>query len=91
MEQPFDLTLIWAGIIAFGVMMYVLMDGFDLGQGHRERGRHQNPEGRRMDDGKSRPLRSALTGNYRFRKDYPYASSPQASCRHCRSSRHPEK
>ena len=33
MEQPFDLTLIWAGIIAFGVMMYVLMDGFDLGQG----------------------------------------------------------
>lgn len=33
MAQPFDLTLIWAGIIAFGVMMYVLMDGFDLGQG----------------------------------------------------------
>ncbi|KKO48998.1 ubiquinol oxidase subunit II [Arsukibacterium sp. MJ3] len=33
MEQPFDLTLIWAGIIAFGVMMYVLMDGFDLGLG----------------------------------------------------------
>ena len=33
MEQPFDLTLIWAIIIAFGVMMYVLMDGFDLGQG----------------------------------------------------------
>ncbi|NCP64667.1 MAG: cytochrome d ubiquinol oxidase subunit II [Paraglaciecola sp.] len=33
MEQPFDLTLIWAGIIGFGIMMYVLMDGFDLGQG----------------------------------------------------------
>lgn len=33
MAQPFDLTLIWAGIIAFAVMMYVLMDGFDLGQG----------------------------------------------------------
>ncbi|MEE2002839.1 cytochrome d ubiquinol oxidase subunit II [Alkalimonas sp. MEB108] len=33
MDQPFDLTLIWAVIIAFGVMMYVLMDGFDLGQG----------------------------------------------------------
>jgi len=31
--QPFDLTLIWAGIIAFGVIMYVLMDGFDLGVG----------------------------------------------------------
>ncbi len=28
-----DLTLIWAGIIAFGVFMYVLMDGFDLGVG----------------------------------------------------------
>lgn len=31
--EPFDLTLIWAGIIAFGVIMYVLMDGFDLGVG----------------------------------------------------------
>jgi cytochrome bd ubiquinol oxidase subunit II len=31
--EPFDLTLIWAGIIAFGIMMYVLMDGFDLGVG----------------------------------------------------------
>ena len=33
MEPTFDLTLIWAGIIGFGIMMYVLMDGFDLGQG----------------------------------------------------------
>ena len=33
MEQTFDLTLIWAGIIGFGIMMYVLMAGFDLGQG----------------------------------------------------------
>lgn len=33
MENTFDLTLIWAGIIGFGIMMYVLMDGFDLGQG----------------------------------------------------------
>lgn len=33
MEQTFDLTIIWAGIIGFGIMMYVLMDGFDLGQG----------------------------------------------------------
>ncbi|TVP53376.1 MAG: cytochrome d ubiquinol oxidase subunit II [Halomonadaceae bacterium] len=31
--EPFDLILIWAGIIAFGVIMYVLMDGFDLGVG----------------------------------------------------------
>ena len=28
-----DLPLIWAGVIAFGVIMYVLMDGFDLGIG----------------------------------------------------------
>lgn len=28
-----DLTLIWAGIIGFGVIMYILMDGFDLGVG----------------------------------------------------------
>ena len=33
MDQPFDLVVIWAGIIGFAVMMYVLMDGFDLGQG----------------------------------------------------------
>ncbi|WP_168015625.1 cytochrome d ubiquinol oxidase subunit II [Halomonas salinarum] len=31
--QTFDLSLIWAGIIGFGVIMYVLMDGFDLGLG----------------------------------------------------------
>jgi len=28
-----DLPLIWAGIIAFGIFMYVVMDGFDLGIG----------------------------------------------------------
>jgi cytochrome d ubiquinol oxidase subunit II len=28
-----DFTMIWAAIIAFGVIMYVLMDGFDLGVG----------------------------------------------------------
>ena len=28
-----DLPLIWSGIIGFGVFMYVLMDGFDLGIG----------------------------------------------------------
>lgn len=28
-----DLPLIWAGIIALGVIMYVIMDGFDLGIG----------------------------------------------------------
>lgn len=31
--EMFDLPLIWAGIIGFGIIMYVLMDGFDLGQG----------------------------------------------------------
>ena len=29
----FDLTIIWAVIIAFGIIMYVMMDGFVLGQG----------------------------------------------------------
>jgi cytochrome bd ubiquinol oxidase subunit II len=28
-----DLPVIWAIIIAFGLMMYVIMDGFDLGIG----------------------------------------------------------
>lgn len=28
-----DLTLVWAGIIALGVMVYVILDGFDLGVG----------------------------------------------------------
>ena len=28
-----DLPLIWAGVIALAVFMYVLMDGFDLGIG----------------------------------------------------------
>ncbi|MGP4844197.1 cytochrome d ubiquinol oxidase subunit II [Marinobacter sp. 1Y8] len=31
--QTFDLALIWAVIIGFGIIMYVLMDGFDLGLG----------------------------------------------------------
>ena len=33
METYKNGTNIWAGIIGFGIMMYVLMDGFDLGQG----------------------------------------------------------
>ena len=28
-----DISLVWAGIIFFSVMMYVVMDGFDLGIG----------------------------------------------------------
>ena len=32
-EPVFDLVYIWAGIVAFGIIMYVLMDGFDLGLG----------------------------------------------------------
>ncbi len=31
--DAFDFSLIWAVIIGFGLMMYVLMDGFDLGVG----------------------------------------------------------
>ncbi|MBC7801503.1 MAG: cytochrome d ubiquinol oxidase subunit II [Gemmatimonadaceae bacterium] len=33
MFDSLDLTLIWAGLLAFAVMMYVVMDGFDLGVG----------------------------------------------------------
>lgn len=29
----FDVTFVWAAVIFFGVMMYVVMDGFDLGIG----------------------------------------------------------
>ena len=32
-DMGIDLPLIWAGIIGFGLMMYVVMDGFDLGIG----------------------------------------------------------
>jgi cytochrome d ubiquinol oxidase subunit II len=31
--MPFDLAFIWAGLIAFAVMVYVILDGFDLGIG----------------------------------------------------------
>ncbi len=31
--MTFDLTVVWAGIIAFAVFAYVVMDGFDLGIG----------------------------------------------------------
>ena len=33
MGVDFDLTVIWAFIIAFSVFAYVVMDGFDLGIG----------------------------------------------------------
>lgn len=28
-----DITIVWAAIIAFGLAMYVALDGFDLGIG----------------------------------------------------------
>jgi cytochrome bd ubiquinol oxidase subunit II len=31
--MEFDLAVVWAGVILFGVLMYVVMDGFDLGLG----------------------------------------------------------
>jgi cytochrome d ubiquinol oxidase subunit II len=33
MSAPFDLPTIWAGLIAFAVLAYVTLDGFDLGVG----------------------------------------------------------
>lgn len=29
----YDFTYLWVGIIGFGLLMYVLADGFDLGVG----------------------------------------------------------
>lgn len=31
--MPFDLAFVWAGLIAFAVLTYVVLDGFDLGIG----------------------------------------------------------
>src|SRR5215472_1164008 len=31
--QPSDLALFWAGVIAGAIMVYVILDGFDLGVG----------------------------------------------------------
>lgn len=31
--MPFDLAFVWAGLIAFAVLTYVILDGFDLGLG----------------------------------------------------------
>ncbi len=33
LSSVFDLPLLWAGIVAFAVFMYVILDGFDLGIG----------------------------------------------------------
>lgn len=33
MDLSLDLSLVWAIIILFGIMMYIIMDGFDLGIG----------------------------------------------------------
>ncbi len=35
--MEFDLPLIWFGIIIFATLMYIVMDGFDLGIGIRAR------------------------------------------------------
>ena len=33
MNAPSDLALFWAGVIAFSIVLYVVLDGFDLGVG----------------------------------------------------------
>ena len=33
MDAAFDLSTVWAFVIAFAVFAYVVMDGFDLGVG----------------------------------------------------------
>ncbi len=46
MGNSIDLTIVWAGILAFAVFAYVVMDGFDLGLGIifplLERGQHRD-------------------------------------------------
>ena len=44
--ELFDLPLIWAFIIGFGIIMYVLMDGFDLGVYYRFRHYYVCADGR---------------------------------------------
>ena len=31
--EPSNLTLFWAGVIALSILVYVILDGFDLGVG----------------------------------------------------------
>ncbi len=33
MDLVIDLSMLWAGVIAFGIVLYVVLDGFDLGVG----------------------------------------------------------
>jgi cytochrome bd-type quinol oxidase subunit 2 len=32
MAEPSSLALFWAAVIAFAIMVYVILDGFDLGK-----------------------------------------------------------
>ena len=60
-----DLPLIWAGILGFGVFMYVLLDGFDLGIGilfpfaPSDSGPRPDDEHGRADLGRQRDLAGA--------------------------------
>ena len=63
--MPFDLAFIWAGLIAFAVLAYVLFDGFDLGIGilfpflERREGPRPDDEFRRAGLGRQRDLAGA--------------------------------
>ncbi len=60
-----DLPLIWAGLIAFAVLAYVVLDGFDLGIGilfaveHEAHGPRRDGELHRADLGRQRDLAGA--------------------------------
>ncbi len=60
-----DITVIWAAIIAFGLLMYVVLDGFDLGIGilfpffPDERRPRPDDEHRRAGLGRQRDLAGA--------------------------------
>ena len=78
-DPPSDLALFWAAVIAISILVYVILDGFDLGVGHPLRhharrepppahdGHHRAVLGRQRDlagDHRRRPVRD-LSGGLR--------------------------
>ena len=76
-----DLAFIWAVLIAFAVLAYVLFDGFDLGIGilfpvHRRRGRREGPRPGHELGGARVGRQRDLAGARRRRADGGVSRSP---------------
>jgi cytochrome d ubiquinol oxidase subunit II len=62
--QNIDLAIVWSGILALAIIMYVLLDGFDLGIGilskyakdEKDQARMINSTGGRWTCGRARTL-----------------------------------